>query len=107
MDKTVLKNKIEQELIITQERITELKESTKPIAPDVAIGRVSRMDAINNRSVNEAALRQCEFKLQKLKIALQKIDGENFGTCNRCGKDIQEGRLLLMPENTFCIRCAS
>jgi len=106
MDKSLLKKKIEEELLITQEKIESLKDLTKPIAPDVAIGRISRMDAINNRSVNQAALRQTEFKLQKLKIAITKIDEENFGRCGRCGKEIQEGRLMLMPENTFCIRCA-
>ena len=42
------------------ERIAEYRELTKPIPPNDAIGRVSRMDAINNRSVNEAALRQLE-----------------------------------------------
>ncbi len=32
--------------------IEVLKELTKPIAPENAIGRVSRMDAINNKSIN-------------------------------------------------------
>ncbi len=89
-----------------QEKIAELKDLTKPIAPDVAIGRVSRMDAINNKSVNERALRQAEFKFQKLNMALEKVDDANFGKCSRCGNDIQEGRLMLMPENTKCIHCA-
>lgn len=31
----------------TKEEIEHLKELTKPIAPDNAIGRLSRMDAIN------------------------------------------------------------
>ncbi|MGY8952439.1 MAG: TraR/DksA family transcriptional regulator [Flavobacteriales bacterium] len=106
MDKTLLKKKMGEELLITQEKIETLKDLTKPIAPDVAIGRISRMDAINNRSVNQAALRQSEFKLQKLKLALIKIEEESFGNCILCGKEIQEGRLMLMPENTFCIRCA-
>ena len=50
------------------ERLTELKELTKPIEPDCAIGRVSRMDAINNKSINEAALRKAEDKLKKIDI---------------------------------------
>ena len=37
--------------------IKEYTELTKPISPENAIGRISRMDAINNKSVNEAALR--------------------------------------------------
>ena len=33
------------------ERIAEYRELTKPIPPSEAIGRVSRMDAINNLSL--------------------------------------------------------
>ena len=42
---------IEQQIAAHREEITELIELTKPIAPDCAIGRVSRMDAINNKSI--------------------------------------------------------
>jgi len=38
---------------------------TKPISPESAIGSVSRMDAINNKSINESALRQSEEKFSK------------------------------------------
>ena len=106
MDKKLLKEKIEHELLSTKEKIVELKELTKPIAPDAAIGRISRMDAINNKSVNDMALRQAEFKFQKLNMALEKIGESDFGKCSRCGNDIQEGRLMLLPENTLCIHCA-
>ena len=50
-------------------RILEYRELTKPIPPSEAIGRVSRMDAINNKSVNEAALRQAE----KLRAGLDRV----------------------------------
>lgn len=40
--------------------IADLKEATKPMELDNSVGRVSRMDYINNRSVNEAGLRKAE-----------------------------------------------
>jgi len=49
---------INDEITSTQTAIENYKELTKPIAPENAIGRVSRMDAINNKSVNEAALKK-------------------------------------------------
>ncbi|MGB0404104.1 MAG: TraR/DksA family transcriptional regulator [Salibacteraceae bacterium] len=107
MNREYLKTKILSEIESTKERIIELKELTKPISPENAIGRVSRMDAINNKSVNESALRQNEFKLSKLMMALDKIGNKDFGRCSRCGGEIQEGRIMLLPENTLCIRCAS
>ena len=85
--------------------IIELKELTKPIEPDCAIGRVSRMDAINNKSINEAALRKAQDKEKKINISLERIDDENFGSCIQCGEPIPIQRLLLMP-GSLCIKCA-
>ena len=97
---------IDKRIEKTKGEIEDLKELTRPIAPENAIGRVSRMDAINNKSVNEAALRQAREKLSKLEYARGRIDDPDFGKCARCGEDIQAGRLVLMPESNKCIRCA-
>jgi len=105
--KIILKNKIEESILQTNQEISELKELTKPISPDCAIGRISRMDAINNKTVNEAALQKAQNKLKKLNHALSKIDDSNFGKCSTCSGEIQEGRLLLMPESNKCVRCAA
>ena len=48
-----LKDKLLKEKEKVQKRIQSLKDLTQPIAPENAIGRVSRMDAINNKSVND------------------------------------------------------
>lgn len=89
-----------------EERIAEYRELTKPIPPSEAIGRVSRMDAINNRSVNEAALRQVERELAALEKALLRMRDEKYGKCMQCGQDIPTGRLMLMPGAIRCVRCA-
>ena len=85
--------------------LAELKELTKPIEPDCAIGRVSRMDAINNKAINEAALRKAQDKLKKINISLERMNDENFGDCIGCGDKIPIQRLLLMP-GSLCVRCA-
>lgn len=87
-------------------KIKQLEENTKPIGPENAIGRVSRMDAINNKSVAEAALRSSKRKLSKLQTALTKIDRPEFGICTRCKRPIATARLMYMPESNRCIRCA-
>ena len=84
-----------------------MKELTQPIAPENAIGRVSRMDAINNKSVNEAALRKLEEKLKQLHLASKKVKESDFGICAKCHGKIQNGRLLLVPESRFCVKCAA
>ena len=101
IEKTIL-----EEIQKTEEAIVHYKELTKPIAPENAIGRVSRMDAINNKSVNEAALQQAENKLKGLKIALSNLDDSGFGQCARCNNPIPLGRILLLPHSRFCVNCA-
>ena len=107
MDRKDLKALIQEQISKTQDKISELRELTQPISPENAIGRVSRMDAINNKSINDAALRKAEEKLKKLEYALTQINEPDFGTCAKCGSDIQPGRILLVPESRFCVRCAS
>ena len=105
-NKEEIKSRIKEELALTEVSIKKYKELTKPIAPDCAIGRVSRMDAINNKSVNQLALRNSETKLSNLKIALSKIDDSDFGICIRCNKPIPLGRILLMPQVITCVNCS-
>ena len=105
-EKAEIEKKILQEIGLTNRLIVELRELTKPIAPDCAIGRVSRMDAINNKSINEQALRKAENKLKGLEITLQNMDDHNFGLCARCKNEIPLGRILLMPHSRFCVHCA-
>ena len=106
-EKKAIKNKIKEEIEKTRSSILDYKESTKPISPENAIGRVSRMDAINNKSVLEASLRKAEEKLTRLLVVESKVDNQDFGDCIRCGNSIPIGRILLMPQSRKCVRCAN
>lgn len=97
---------IEAKINRLNKNIAQLKELTQPIAPDSAIGRVSRMDAINNRSINEAALRKKQVQLIKLQEVLKQIDDREFGKCIKCRATIQPQRIILMPESRVCVKCA-
>lgn len=107
METNDLKHKILDEILKTETTISEYKEMTKPVAPDVAIGRISRMDAINNNSVATAALRQAEIKLKNLKRVLSTVGTKDFGICIKCHKPIPVGRILIRPESLLCVNCAS
>lgn len=102
-----IKEKIITEIDKTEKSIIEYKEITKPIAPENAIGRISRMDAINNKSVAEAALRTAEEKLRKLNYMLTQVGEDDFGVCAKCKKPIPIGRILLMPQSRHCVNCAT
>lgn len=100
------KTAIEQAISDTEEDIASLKEKTAPIAPDVSLGRLSRMEAIGEKSILEANLRQAEAKLQGLRKAQHHIDDDDFGECVDCGETIPLGRLLLLPHTEHCVNCA-
>ena len=106
MKEKEIKQKILEEIAKTRNLIVEYKELTKPVAPDDAIGRISRMDAINNKSVTEASLRQAEEKLKNLQRALSRLGTRDFGICIKCGKPIPPGRILYRPESLTCVDCA-
>ena len=109
MDKTQraeIEKKLLTEIKYTQEKINKYTGLCKPIAPENAIGRVSRMDAINNKSVVEAALREAKKKMQQLRMMGKKINAIDFGICLGCQQKIPFGRLMVLPESKFCIHCA-
>lgn len=106
IDKKIVLEMLQQKQNQLLKQVEELKELTKPEAPDCAIGRVSRMDAINNRSINEAALRKKQNQLNKIEKALNEINEPNFGQCRKCGRTIQPQRIMLMPESKLCVNCA-
>lgn len=107
MDKIEIKKTLLTEILKTEKAISDYKELTQPISPNDAIGRVSRMDAINNKSVNEASLRQAEIKLGNLNRVLSKLDAADFGICLKCKQPIPVGRILIRPESLLCVNCAS
>ncbi len=106
MDPTEMREKLNTEISKTKKLIEEYRELTRPEAPDCAIGRVSRMDAINNRSVTEASMRQAERKLHDLERVLEGYGSPEFGLCRQCHKPIPLGRILFRPESLFCVACA-
>lgn len=106
-DKAKLRKRLKELIKKFEVEIESFEDMVKPISPENSLGRISRMDAINNKGVAEAALRQRKNKLNKMKIALLKIKEPGFGDCISCHKPIQAKRLMFMPESTKCVRCAS
>lgn len=105
-EKNELKNQINALIEKMKIDIVSLEKMTQPVKPENSLGRISRMDAINNKSVMEVSLRNKRDKLTKLRVALTSIDDDNFGQCKMCKNPIQPKRLIYMPESNRCVRCA-
>ena len=105
-EKAALKASIEEKMTAAKEDIAAFTALSKPVAPDNAIGRLTRMEAINSKSINEAALSKAQDRLVKLKRALKKIEEPDFGLCRECEQPIPSARLMILPETDLCVACA-
>lgn len=105
-EKEELKKIIDEQVLSVAKEITELKELTKPVKLDASVGRLSRMDAINNKAINEKQLREKKSTLQKLERAQERYEEDKLGKCLKCGEEIPFGRLKFMPYTTRCVKCA-
>ena len=105
--KEQLKNHITQKIAELKDDIESYKELTKPVAPDNAIGRITRMEAIGSKSINEAALRKAKKTLLRLEKVSRIIDDPDFGFCSICEEAIPFGRLMAIPESDVCVQCAT
>ena len=102
-----IRKRIKEAILDTEKKILEYSELSKPISPENAIGRISRMDAINNKSIVEAALRESKKKLSDLKFVEGLIHKDDFGICISCKQTIPIGRILFRPQSKKCVKCAN
>lgn len=89
-----------------KENIISYRLLTQPVSPDNAIGRISRMEAINSKSINDAAMARAKTTLSQLERALIRVDLPDYGLCRECEEPIPMARLMILPEADFCVRCA-
>ena len=100
-----------EELIIAElERVREESKGSgkerEAISPDVAIGRLSRLDSMQMQEIAKEAERRRVDRVALLEVALEQLDQGTYGRCDLCGEDIDFARLRVTPEATRCSACA-
>lgn len=98
---------IEKRLEEIEAQLKESSENTAAIAPDKAIGRLSRLDSMQMQQMALAAKQRLQNERTRLIEARRRLDMGRYGSCLRCGQDIALERLEYQPDAIFCIRCAS
>jgi len=104
-EKQELKKVIHEKIQDLKQKVETFKNLSKPVTPDNAIGRLTRMEAINSKSINQASLERAKQTLKILKQSVNELDNPEFGMCNNCEEPIPFKRLLIMPESKFCVAC--
>lgn len=87
------------------ESLKTLEDEAKPVDLDQPIGRLSRMDAIQQQQMALNSKKQFELTLKQIDQALKKLETGDYGICVSCEEEIDEKRLLAKPETPFCINC--
>ena len=72
----------------------------------VAVGRLSRMDAMQQQAMAQAAERARRRDLVRIEMAERRIAEGEYGFCEECGEEIPAERLEIDPMAERCVRCA-
>lgn len=75
------------------------------VTPDSAIGRLSRQDAMQQQQMALAERRRNTQRLNLVRLALEKVDENEYGYCVDCVEAIAYARLKVKPESLLCIGC--
>ena len=86
-------------------QLSDNRADSKPVDLDLPIGRISRIDAIQQQKMAQAQRRGQEVRLGQLKVALQNFGQDEYGYCRSCEEAISFERLLARPESPFCVDC--
>lgn len=104
--KQILKNT----LLLRQQELNEqllISEQAAEIVTldQTAVGRVSRIDALQQQSMAISTRGKAKLNLQKATIALNAIATEDYGHCKECDENIPFKRLEIQPEAALCLTC--
>ena len=70
-----------------------------------AVGRLSRMDALQNQAMAQAQGRMRQAERQRIQAALKRLDEGDYGYCTDCGEEIEPKRLQADPTIPRCLDC--
>ena len=70
-----------------------------------AVGRLSRMDALQNQAMAQATARRRGAERQRIMAALARVETGDYGFCITCGDEIAAARLAADPAIALCVPC--
>ncbi len=103
------RTELHQALLTLRKELQQLLENSsdgaQPVSLDEPIGRLSRMDAMQQQSMIQANRRTTQTRLTRIESALRRHASNEYGLCVGCEEEIGYARLKAQPEAPFCIDC--
>ncbi len=107
LDLNFYKKLLEERLdVIQADRAAQQSEGAPIELDQTKVGRLSRMDAMQQQAMAQASARRAELELQRVRTALGRLRSGEYGYCVKCDEEIAEGRLRVDPAALICIDCA-
>ncbi len=107
IDLEYLNNLLQEKLAVIIARRKGQEEDEAPVKLDQSkVGRISRMDAIQQQAMAKASGRRTEIERKRIIAALDRIQSGAYGYCLKCEEEIAEARLRFDPSAFLCISCA-
>jgi len=104
-DVAALRGKLETLRTELDTLLSSSAEGARPVDLDQPIGRLSRVDALQQQSMLAANRTAAMRRRQQVEAALLRIDEDEYGECASCGEDIDPRRLAAQPEAPLCVTC--
>ena len=98
--------KVEKRIAEIDLFLAEDDPESKPVAPDVTIGRLSRLESIQSQQMSLAQQRRQREEKERLENVLDRIKNGAYGNCAYCLSPISYERLEAMPDAVVCVSCA-
>jgi DnaK suppressor protein len=99
------------DLLQLQQELAQLlaasADGAEPVDLSLPIGRVSRVDAMQQQSMRAASRQAARLRQQQVSAALMRVEEGDYGLCQSCEEPIAHRRLLARPEAALCIGCQS
>ena len=89
-----------------QELLERLDRITANVRRGYEADSKERAQQLENTEVVDALGNEARAELAKIGATLARIDADDYGVCDECGRDIDQGRLLAYPYAEECIECA-
>ena len=81
------------------------KDNVQPVSLDQPIGRVSRVDALQQQAMAKESRRRAELRRAQVNAALTAAKSGDYGLCRACDEPVGYGRLKSRPEAPLCLDC--
>ena len=103
--RTHLRQQLMSRRLALEARSQASTQDTQPVSLDQPIGRLTRMDAIQQQQMALGRQLRVEGELQQVIAALHRLDQQRYGLCLRCREAIPYERLVIRPTATLCHEC--